>query len=220
MNSDPRGPHGHDETEGMFPHLHHEENVDEHGRHVPEGDEHGHHVHVTPLWPMVLTFVGLLILTGLTLLTAKGMYFGNVVNLVIALIIAGLKAVLVAAFFMHLLYDKAMNTIVVVATMFATVLFITITMVDMTTRDMVEKIEEGEIVPGGGANVSVDADGNRTVGRIGSYNPWYSEAASKSVLDIARENYKAKKAHDGEKDGEDSGDGSSGGSDGSEEGGS
>ncbi|GEM_PF-1851222 len=199
MNTDARGPHTHDETEGMFPHLHHQENVDEHGKHYPEGDPHGHHVHVTPLWPMVGTFVALILLTILTVVTAKGLYFGNAINLVIALIIAGTKGVLVAAFFMHLLYDRAINTVIVIATMFAVVLFISLTVVDLGTRDLADPIEAGEIVPGGGAQIDIDAEtGERSIKP--TYNPWHmGDQASSSVLDQAREAYKAEKTHGGEK---------------------
>lgn len=162
-----------------------------------------HHVHVIPFWTMTAVFVALIFLTLITVLTAKGIYAGNAVNLVIALFIAGIKAVLVAGFFMHLVYDKALNTIVVVATMFAVVLFISLTAIDIGTRGMAFDDElEGEIVPGGGASISYVDDGTeegtRVVGKKGEYNPWHNDAASRSVLDEARENYKAKKAHDGE----------------------
>lgn len=156
-----------------------------------DSHDHEHHVHVTPLMPMVLTFIALLFLTGLTVATAKGLYFGNAANLIIALVIASTKGVLVAAFFMHLVWDKAMNTIVVVSTMFATTLFLTLTLVDLGTRDMVTDIESGEIVDGGAVTITVGDDG-RSVTR-GAYNPWFSDAPGKSVLAQAREDYKAKK---------------------------
>lgn len=161
--------------------------------HEAQGHD-GHHVHVTPLWPMVGTFVALIVLTVLTVVTAKGLYFGNAINLTIALIIAGTKAVLVAAFFMHLLYDKAMNTVIVVSTMFAVVLFISLTLLDLGTRDMADAIEEGEIVPGGGVAISIDQDTGEKLFK-GDYQPWHADNASKSVLTQARENYAAKKHH-------------------------
>jgi cytochrome c oxidase subunit 4 len=166
--------------------------------HDHHGDDHHgeHHVHVTPLMPMVLTFIALLILTGLTVATAKGLYFGNAANLIIALVIASAKGILVAAFFMHLVWDKAMNTIVVVSTMFATTLFLVLTLVDLGTRDMVTDIEEGEIVAGGAVTINVDEEGGRSVSR-GVYNPWFSDAPGESVLAQARADYKAKK-HDGD----------------------
>lgn len=196
MNEDLHGPNTNDDTEGMFPHLHNVEKVTENGDPVRDKHAPGHHVHVTPLWPMVGTFAALIVLTVLTVVTAKGLYFGNEINLVIALIIAGTKAILVAAFFMHLLYDKAMNTVIVVSTMFAVVLFISLTMLDIGTRDMADSLEAGEIVPGGGINIMVNEDGQRVIPPKGSYEPWHSDTPSKSVLTQARERYKAKKGHE------------------------
>jgi cytochrome c oxidase subunit 4 len=193
-----QGEHTPLQTQGLTPNLANPDTVEGEQLH-PGHDHHEHHVHVTPFWPMAATFIALIFLTVLTVLTAQYLYLGNAVNLVIALAIAGLKALLVAAFFMHLLYDKPLNTIVVVATMFATVLFISITVIDMGTRDLADKTEAGEIVPGGGAQVSVDEEtGKRTVSRIGSYQPWYTDTPSKSIVDIARENAEAKDAHAGE----------------------
>ena len=169
------------------------------------GHDDGHHVHVTPFMPMLLVFIGLLILTALTLWTAKAEYFyvSNSVNLTIALIIAGLKGLLVAAFFMHLIYDKAINTVVVVASMFAVVLFITITLIDIGTQDMVDKTEKGEIAIGGSVQIQVDADGNRQVTR-GVYSPYWSDNPGMSIVQQAKNDpenvkkYKKKKKKSGD----------------------
>lgn len=185
------------QTIGAMPNLRHDDTVEGHSLHG-NGDQHDHHVHVTPLWPMVGTFAALILLTILTVATARFIYLGNAVNLVIALLIAGTKAVLVAAFFMHLLYDKALNTIVVVSTMFAVVLFISLTTIDMGTRGMASNLEEGEIVPGGGARITIDENGNRTVARLGSYQPWHSETPSKSVAQQAHDAAAAEYGHSGE----------------------
>jgi len=186
------------QTIGAMPNLRHDDTLE--GRNIHgNGDQHDHHVHVTPFWPMVGTFAALILLTILTVATARFIYLGNAVNLVIALLIAGTKAILVAAFFMHLLYDKALNTIVVVSTMFAVVLFISLTTIDMGTRGMASDLEEGEIVPGGGARITIDEDGNRSVARLGSYQPWHSETPSKSVAQQAHDAYMAEKAHAGDK---------------------
>lgn len=179
--------------------------MSEHNHDTHEAHDHEHHVHVTPLMPMVLTFVALLILTALTVWTAKTLYFGNAVNLVIALIIASTKGILVAAFFMHLVWDKAMNTIVVVSTMFATTLFLTLTLVDLGTRDMVTDTESGEIVAGGSVSITVDDNGSRTVSR-GAYNPWFSDAPGLSVLEQARAEYKLKHKDGHTSDGHGAGD--------------
>ncbi|MFB3430176.1 MAG: cytochrome C oxidase subunit IV family protein [Phycisphaerales bacterium] len=189
--------HDHDhktENEGLMPNLEH----DEHAH-----DDHGHHVHVTPFMPMLLVFIGLLCLTALTLWTAKAEYFyvSNSVNLTVALIIASFKGLLVAAFFMHLIYDKAINTVVVVASMFAVVLFITITMIDIGTQDMVDKTEKGEIAVGGSVQIQVDESGNRQVTR-GVYSPFWSDNPGLSIVEQAKNDpenvkkYNKSHAHD------------------------
>ncbi len=174
----------HTENEGLMPNLKHEEHAhdDHHGHHD------GHHVHVTPLMPMVLVFGALLCLTALTLWTAKAEYFyvSNSVNLTVALIIAGLKGLLVAAFFMHLIYDKAMNTVIVVSTMFAAILFMTLTLVDLGTQDIVDKTEKGEIAIGGSVQININANGEREVTR-GVYSPFWSDNPGLSILEQARQ---------------------------------
>lgn len=184
--------HDHDrptENEGLMPNLDNEAtaegHTDEHGAH-----HDGHHVHVTPFMPMLIVFGALLCLTALTLWTAKAEYFyvSNSVNLTIALIIAGLKGVLVAAFFMHLLYDKAMNTVIVVATLFAAVLFLTLTLVDIGTQDLVDKTEKGEIAVGGSVQITTDPDTGRTSVSRGSYSPFWSATPGLSIVEQARQN--------------------------------
>lgn len=177
----------HTENEGLMPNLENEAtaegHTDEHGAH-----HDGHHVHVTPLLPMILVFGGLLILTALTLWTAKAEYFyvSNSVNLIIALVIAGTKGLLVAAFFMHLIYDKAMNTVIVVATMFAAVLFLTLTLVDINTQDFVDKTEKGEIAIGGSVQITTDDQGNRKVTH-GVYSPFWSDNPGLSIVEQAKQ---------------------------------
>lgn len=123
---------------------------------------HGHHLHVTPFWPMLIVFALLLVLTALTVWTANVHYieFGNTTieigataHILIALAIAALKSGLVLAYFMHLLYDKAVNTIIVASTLFAIALFIGLTLMDISVRDDIAPVEYGEVVPGGTTQV-------------------------------------------------------------------
>lgn len=161
-----------------------------HDSHDHSGGHHDeHHVHVTPFWPMLLVFAALLVLTALTLWTAKAEYFyvSNSVNLVIALLIAGTKGILVAAFFMHLLYDKAINTVIVVATMFAAVLFMTISLIDINTQDMVDKLEKGEISIGGSVQIGTNpTTGRREITR-GAYSPFWSDNPGMSIVELSRQ---------------------------------
>lgn len=122
----------------------------------------GHHLHVTPFWPMMIVFVVLLGLTALTVWTANIHYvtvgnttieIGATAHILIALAIAALKSGLVLAYFMHLLYDKAVNTIIVASTLFAIALFIGLTLMDISVRDDIQEVEYGEVVTGGTTQV-------------------------------------------------------------------
>jgi cytochrome c oxidase subunit IV len=57
----------------------------------------------------------LLMLTFITVAASKIQFGSNMVNVVIALTIATVKASLVALFFMHLIHDRAMNAIILVS---------------------------------------------------------------------------------------------------------
>lgn len=111
-------------------------------------EAHGEHPHITPYWTMLWVFVILLILTALTVWTSR-LPMTETMHIVMALTIAVVKALLVGGFFMHLVYDKAMNTIVVAATLFAVVLFIGLSVIDIRSRHLIERAESGEIRPGG-----------------------------------------------------------------------
>jgi cytochrome c oxidase subunit IV len=98
-------------------------------------DDHGHgahdhgfgHVVSIPLLGGILGT--LLVLTVVTVLASK-VDLGAQLNLVVALIIATVKAALVVTFFMHLLWDKRFNTLVFLSSIFFMVLFLAIAMTD------------------------------------------------------------------------------------------
>lgn len=141
-------------------------------------ESHGHdHVHVTPFWPMTIVFAALLFLTVLTALTAHYIDIPGTGNLLLALFIASLKAILVAAWFMHLRYDTKMNTVVVVSTMFAVVLFIGLTMLDLRSRAVTDRLDAGEIVPGGTREITRNA---AEAGKQSADNPGASDGAAAS----------------------------------------
>ncbi len=101
-----------------------------------DDDSHGalqmghHHVSSVSMFGSVL--VALLILTGITV-GASRMDFGPA-NMLIAMLIACIKASLVIAFFMHLKWDTAINKIVFLCSfLFLSLLFI-FTLADHATR--------------------------------------------------------------------------------------
>ncbi len=123
-----------------------------------EGHQQDHHLHVTPFAPMLIVFIVLLALTALTVYTANLHHIdvGNTrieisgtAHILIALTIAVVKSALVLGFFMHLLYDKAVNTIVLASSLFAISLFLGLTLMDLAVRDSIEPYEAGELTPGG-----------------------------------------------------------------------
>ena len=92
----------------------------------PEGQDHEHHV--VSLSCLVAVFVGLLILTVVTV-GARYVEFGEF-NLAVALLIAIVKTSLVVLFFMHLYWDSPFNALAFIAGMFFVFLFIGLSIMD------------------------------------------------------------------------------------------
>ena len=88
--------------------------------------------HVVPLGVYVAVGLSLLVLTAVTVGVAR-MNLG-VWNVVLAFGIAGVKAALVALFFMHLKYDNRFYATIAVLTLTILVVFISLTMVDTERR--------------------------------------------------------------------------------------
>ena len=112
--------------------------VDPHAAsHAPahgHGHGHGHtpgelapHV-ISPL-VLVATFVALILLTGLTV-GVTAFDFGYNINLIVALSIAVVKAVLVVMFFMHLKYDSPFYSVIVTLCLVFVGIFIVFTILD------------------------------------------------------------------------------------------
>jgi len=80
----------------------------------------------------------LLALFALTVITvlAASVDFGSG-NAVIALVIASVKASLVALFFMHLRHEKSMNAIIFVSGLLFLGVFLTLCVIDTDTRDVI-----------------------------------------------------------------------------------
>jgi cytochrome c oxidase subunit 4 len=92
-------------------------------------------IHVIPLKIYIAVAAGLLILTGITV-SVSFIDFGAY-NVTIALVIASIKALLVAFFFMHLLWDNKLYLIIFAASLLFLTIFLTFTMFDTTTRDAI-----------------------------------------------------------------------------------
>lgn len=94
--------------------------------------EHAGHEHGGPK-TYAATLVALLILTGLTV-GAAYIDLGSG-NIVVALTIATIKATLVALFFMHLKWEKPVNSIVAVAGFIFLGIFMMFDMIDTSSRN-------------------------------------------------------------------------------------
>jgi cytochrome c oxidase subunit 4 len=69
----------------------------------PVENAHENHHHVSPMWMYIATFTALLILTAITYAVS----FANLgpMSLLVAMVVAAIKASLVIAFFMHLAFE-------------------------------------------------------------------------------------------------------------------
>ncbi len=77
----------------------------------------------------------LLILTFITVAASKVQFGSGMINVVIALSIATIKASLVALFFMHLIHDKPMNSIILIAAFVFLGIFLGFSYTDQASRD-------------------------------------------------------------------------------------
>ncbi|MCC6262518.1 MAG: cytochrome C oxidase subunit IV family protein [Bryobacterales bacterium] len=111
------------------------ESIPHHGEEV--------HTHNHTKW-YVANILALFVLTGITVLAA-GINFGsNTVNLMIAMAIATVKAGLVALIFMHLLWEKGMNAVIFLSSLFFVALFMSFTFFDVETRAKIEPATPSE----------------------------------------------------------------------------
>ena len=104
-----------------------------HGAAHGHGDAHGHGHHAgfshpMPIWMLLAVFFALLILTGLTVYQSQ-FDLGNA-EIWLSLTIATVKAALVILFFMHLLWDKPLNAIVILGSLIFVALFLGFTLMD------------------------------------------------------------------------------------------
>jgi len=89
--------------------------------------------HVVPLW---LLFAVLGVLLALTWMTVAATWFDlGKLNIYVAMVIAGVKATLVALYFMHLRWDRPFNGLVLLVSLILLVLFLGFAMRDGKAYD-------------------------------------------------------------------------------------
>ena len=93
--------------------------------------------HIIPLKVYLSVAFALIFLTGITV-AVSFVDFGGL-NVIIALLIASVKALLVAFFFMHLFYDNKLYFVIFAASLFFLTLFLVLTMFDTNRRGDIYK---------------------------------------------------------------------------------
>jgi cytochrome c oxidase subunit 4 len=131
--------------------------------HATHPDDGRVHVHLSSAGFYWGIFAALIVLT---LLTVRVSYydFGSA-NIVIALVVATMKASLVAAFFMHLRHDKLFNTVAFLAAFLFLAIFILLTYDDLGMRGRSAQSytifvdpRTGQLAPGGEPATSATAN--------------------------------------------------------------
>ncbi len=127
--------------------------------HHADHDDHAGHEHFIADWKMQIGILALLLFfTALTvgfynleswIETSFEVVLPKWVNIAGAMSIATVKAILVAAFFMQLKYDKALNTFVLLFCLFCVSLFLTFSMIDLGSRDWVVDFKAESLKVGG-----------------------------------------------------------------------
>jgi cytochrome c oxidase subunit 4 len=98
--------------------------------HAAHGDAHDHGLaHTTPVWLLFAILGALLVLTVATV-AVTSIDLGAQGNLVVAMIIATVKAALVCTFFMHLLWDKKFNLVLFLTSVLFLILFLSMATTD------------------------------------------------------------------------------------------
>ncbi len=102
-----------------------------------------HVIHILPLRVYLMVGSALLALTFVTVYVST-FDFGEW-NLIVAMIIAAVKATLVVLFFMHLFYDSKVYFSIFLGSLLFLAIFITFTLFDTQTRGAVNPIQESPI---------------------------------------------------------------------------
>ncbi len=106
--------------------------ADEPRRDGTAGEHHGHDhglAHTTPI-SLLFGILGALLVLTIATVAVTAIDLGAQGNLIVAMVIATIKAGLVCTFFMHLLWDKKFNTILFLTSVLFLILFLSMTTTD------------------------------------------------------------------------------------------
>lgn len=110
--------------------------------HTNHNDAGGHEhdePHILPLSTYLGVWGALVVLTVITVAVSR-FDFGSA-NTVVAMVVATIKASLVALIFMHLLYDNKLNLVILMASFLFVAIFFTPTLIDLGTRGLLDPIK-------------------------------------------------------------------------------
>jgi cytochrome c oxidase subunit 4 len=118
-----------------------------------EGHDHGHddgavHAHISSVKFYIGILAALMVFTLLTVGVAS-IELGKL-NLVVAVVIASMKATLVVLFFMHLKYDNKFNATMLVCGLLFIGVFFAYTLNDTDTRGALDEAQGSQILPSSG----------------------------------------------------------------------
>ncbi|HEX7663563.1 MAG TPA: cytochrome C oxidase subunit IV family protein [Polyangiaceae bacterium] len=116
--------------------------------HDEHPDDGGVHPHIAPWQMYVGIFAGLVCLTLLTIGVAY-IHLGKL-NLIVAIVIASMKAALVVTFFMHLKDDNRFNALMFVSSLLFIGVFFAYTMNDTDHRGQLDDAQGVEVYGGTG----------------------------------------------------------------------
>lgn len=97
------------------------------------------HEHISPISMYLKVLGALFVLTGLTYAVS----YANLgpASLPVAMIVAAMKATLVSAFFMHLVYDDKFHVFIFASSLLFVAIFFTFTIFDMESRDRLSEAQ-------------------------------------------------------------------------------
>lgn len=98
---------------------------------MSQANEH----HITPFKTYLWVYIALLILTVITVTASRVDLGSNLINVLVAMLIASLKAMIVILWFMHQKYETTLNRVTFGLAFFFVFVFFVLSAMDVFTRD-------------------------------------------------------------------------------------
>lgn len=111
-----------------------------HDDHAAHSEGKGHSHHVTPMPVYFAVFGALMVLTAITVWVSQ--FDFGAANTLVAMLVATIKASLVALIFMHLLYEERLNSVAFGFGLIFVALFFIFTLADVLTRGFIDPMQK------------------------------------------------------------------------------